>query len=99
MEINHPDIIETLGGITAVANRLGIKPPSVSGWIADGKNGIPEGRLIELGADIERAGLHRRWDLRPNDWHVIWPELIGTKGAPKPIYSGPERRITANAGA
>jgi hypothetical protein len=25
----------------------------------------------------------RRWDLRPDDWHLIWPELIGTKGAPK----------------
>ncbi len=24
-----------------------------------------------------------RWDLRPNDWHLIWPELIGTDGAPK----------------
>jgi hypothetical protein len=26
----------------------------------------------------------RRWDLRPDDWHLIWPELIGTKGAPRP---------------
>jgi len=25
----------------------------------------------------------RRWDLRPNDWHRIWPELIGTEGAPQ----------------
>lgn len=24
----------------------------------------------------------RRWDLRPDDWHLIWPELIGTEGAP-----------------
>jgi DNA-binding transcriptional regulator YdaS (Cro superfamily) len=24
----------------------------------------------------------RRWDLRPNDWHRIWPELIDTPGAP-----------------
>lgn len=24
-----------------------------------------------------------RWDLRPDDWHLIWPELVGTKGAPK----------------
>ncbi len=23
-----------------------------------------------------------RWDLRPDDWHQIWPELIGRKGAP-----------------
>lgn len=25
----------------------------------------------------------RRWDLRPDDWARIWPELIGRKGAPK----------------
>ena len=25
-----------------------------------------------------------RWDLRPDDWHRIWPELVGRKGAPKP---------------
>lgn len=24
----------------------------------------------------------RRWDLRPDDWHRIWPELIGSEGAP-----------------
>jgi len=24
----------------------------------------------------------RRWDLRPADWHRIWPELIGAEGAP-----------------
>jgi DNA-binding transcriptional regulator YdaS (Cro superfamily) len=24
----------------------------------------------------------RRWDLRPKDWHLIWPELIGAEGAP-----------------
>ena len=25
----------------------------------------------------------RRWHLRQEDWHRIWPELIGKKGAPK----------------
>jgi hypothetical protein len=23
------------------------------------------------------------WDLRPTDWHRIWPDLVGSKGAPK----------------
>ncbi len=34
---------------------------------------------------IERAtgGNVMRWDLRPNDWPRIWPELIGTDGAPR----------------
>lgn len=25
----------------------------------------------------------RRWDLRPDDWFLIWPELIGAPGAPE----------------
>ena len=24
------------------------------------------------------------WDLREEDWHLIWPELIGAAGAPDP---------------
>lgn len=38
-----------------------------------------------LAAAIERhsGSKVKRWDLRPDDWHLIWPELIGTKGAPK----------------
>lgn len=27
-------------------------------------------------------GAVRRWDTRPDDWHLIWPELIGVDGAP-----------------
>jgi DNA-binding transcriptional regulator YdaS (Cro superfamily) len=33
---------------------------------------------IERDTDFEL----RRWDLRPKDWHLNWPELIGTDGAP-----------------
>lgn len=29
-------------------------------------------------------GRIRRWRLRPHDWHLIWPELIGVEGAPEP---------------
>ncbi|MEN9316500.1 MAG: hypothetical protein RIS35_2893 [Pseudomonadota bacterium] len=38
-----------------------------------------------LCVQIERAtsGAVRRWDLRPDDWHLIWPELVGTEGAPE----------------
>ena len=46
----------------------------------------------ELSVVIERAsGLAvRRWNLRPTDWHRIWPELIGSKGAP-PIPAEAEK--------
>lgn len=45
---------------------------------------------------IERATDNelRRWDLRPNDWHLNWPELIGIEGAP-PIPS--EETLTSKA--
>jgi len=38
----------------------------------------------ELAVQLEAAtdGAVRRWDLRPDDWHRIWPELIGADGAP-----------------
>lgn len=33
---------------------------------------------------IEQAtsGAVRRWHLRPDDWHLIWPELVTVEGAP-----------------
>jgi DNA-binding transcriptional regulator YdaS (Cro superfamily) len=95
MKISHALIIEKLGGVTAVANRLGIKPPSVSGWIAEQKNSIPEGRLIELGAEIEKVTPYRRWHLRPDDWFVIWPELIGTPGAPRLVAGAAEKKASS----
>jgi DNA-binding transcriptional regulator YdaS (Cro superfamily) len=40
---------------------------------------------IEL--DTERKV--RRWELRPTDWHLIWPELIGAAGAPNVLTESP----------
>ena len=77
--VTDNDVIDRLGGTAAVARRLGVQPASVSEWR---KKRIPDGRLIELGAEIERAGVMPRWHLRPDDWHRIWPELIGADGAP-----------------
>ena len=70
---------EEVGGQTALAAAIGVRQPTVSEW-ARGERPVP----IERCVDIERAteGKVRRWDLRPNDWHRIWPELIGADGAP-----------------
>jgi len=57
----------TVGGVSQLAKILGIKPPSVAQWR---KNGVPVQRVLE----IERiTGISRR-ELRPKDWHLIWPE-------------------------
>lgn len=46
---------------------------------------------VPLAVVIERASNYqvRRWDLRPADWHLCWPELIRDKDAP-PIPTEPE---------
>jgi DNA-binding transcriptional regulator YdaS (Cro superfamily) len=45
------------------------------------------GRNAMQPADAVRAeqmtgGRLRRWHVRKRDWHLIWPELIGTEAAP-----------------
>jgi DNA-binding transcriptional regulator YdaS (Cro superfamily) len=72
--MNDIEIIQLLGGVTAVAKLLGIKPPSVHAWQSDG---IPEGRLIELAGQVEirsggRFSRRARW---PDRYAEIWPEL------------------------
>lgn len=71
---NAEKIIKLLGGVCAVAKRLGIKPPSVSGWL---KDGIPKDKLIILALDIERLskGKYTRKSLLPDCYAEIWPEL------------------------
>lgn len=68
------------GEAARIARELGVHPVMVSQWAA-GKE-IPVARC----APLERAisGPVKRWDMRPHDWHVHWPELIGTAGAPDP---------------
>lgn len=75
--------VDTLprGGGAALAEKLGISRVYFMQLAArqDGREPSPE-----LCVSIERESLLqvRRWDLRPKDWHRIWPELIGTDGAP-----------------
>jgi len=66
------EMIDALGGTTAVAKILNIKPPSVHGWRA---GGIPADKLIRLAPVLEREGIATRRDLFPDDWADIWPEL------------------------
>lgn len=72
-------VIDRLGGTVAVARLCNVSAPSASNWRT---RGIP----IERCVTIERANTLgiKRWDLRPNDWHDIWPELVGAPGAPEP---------------
>ena len=70
------------GGMSAFAGDLGITPVYLSQLAARQNGREPSPALCVA---IERATdlIVRRWDLRPSDWSLIWPELIGLKGAPR----------------
>ena len=70
---------EHMGGQAALAASIGLKQQHIWNWLNRG-NSIPP----EHCSAIERVtgGKVSRWDLRPADWHRIWPELIGSVGAP-----------------
>ena len=68
---------DAAGGLTRIAEACGASIQTVSNWR---KRGVP----IDQCAAIEKACARAvmRWDLRPDDWHRIWPELVGMPGAP-----------------
>ena len=80
--MNDKQIIDLLGGPTTVARLLGIKTPSVHGWVVGGK-GIPEGRLIALAATIEKKsnGAFSRKKRWPTRYAQIWPDLADQQTA------------------
>lgn len=84
MNMTDQEIVAALGGVTAVAHLLGIKPPSVHGWI---ESGIPEVRLIQLAGQIEaktdgRFSRRARW---PDKYGLYWPELAPAHTTHQPV--------------
>lgn len=77
----HIEIIEAFGGTSAVAEYVGVKPPSVSEWKTNGR--IPVGSLAVLAPELEFRGICSRKELFPNDWQKRWPEIAhhGSKEA------------------
>ena len=69
--------IDRAGGVTNLANAIGVGQSAVSNWKA--RSGVVP---IEHCPAIEEHTGVKRWDLRPDDWHRHWPELRKRKGAP-----------------
>jgi DNA-binding transcriptional regulator YdaS (Cro superfamily) len=67
------DYLKKHGQGNRLASDIGVNSVLVSQW-KTGVRPIP----IERCPDIERAteGAVTRRDLRPDDWHRIWPELV-----------------------
>ena len=75
--MNDSQIIDLLGGPTAIAKQLHISPPAVCSWR---KNRIPFDKLVYLAAEIEKQsnGELTRKAMFPLDWQYIWPEIQAT---------------------
>jgi len=62
-----------------VAEAMEVSKVTVRDW-AFGEKPVPVARA----APLERVtgGAVMRWDSRPDDWHIHWPELVGRPDAP-----------------
>jgi DNA-binding transcriptional regulator YdaS (Cro superfamily) len=72
-------LAEERGRCARIARQLRIAPAWLS-QMASGARPVPPDIAPQL--EIECGLAVRRWDLRPGDWHRIWPELVGLPGAP-----------------
>lgn len=93
------DYVADRGGIARLARQVNAQPQLMWQW-ASGVRPVP----IERCVPIERAtdGAVSRIDLRPDDWHEIWPELvILERNAAHPSASRPPpaTESVANQGA
>lgn len=82
MDLNS--YLKSSGAMSVAALRVAIGVPhdnQIRQWQYGYGGRVPS---AENCVSIERAtdNAVRRWDLRPRDWHRIWPELIGADGAP-----------------
>lgn len=69
--------IRALDGSVQAARTLGVERyQTVQSWVREGR--VPANYAPAV-ADATGVPL---WELRPEDWHRIWPELIGNDGAP-----------------
>lgn len=70
--MNLDTYLSTVDTGASLAAKLGVTPGFVSQW-RTGFRPVP----IERCAAIEQitGGAVTRRDLRPDDWHLIWPEL------------------------
>jgi DNA-binding transcriptional regulator YdaS (Cro superfamily) len=59
------------GGMAKLAEAMGESPQTLSNWR---KRGVPTDKCASM--ELISGGAVSRRDLRPDDWHRIWPELI-----------------------
>lgn len=80
---------EIVGSQAKLAAELGIKPPTLSQMIS-GDRPVPINKCVAIEFLTNRQVTRK--DLRPNDWHLIWPELGNRR------RSGTDRRLNRRKG-
>jgi DNA-binding transcriptional regulator YdaS (Cro superfamily) len=63
----------------ALAEKTGVSEPYLYQCLT-GRKAMNPAEAVRVEIASERAVM--RWHLRIEDWHRIWPELIGAEGAP-----------------
>lgn len=81
------------GGVTEFAGKVGVSTVYLQQIAArqDGREPSPE---LSVRIERESGSDVRRWDVRPTDWWLIWPELIGAEGAPAVPVPEPAERVS-----
>lgn len=64
-----------------LAEKVGVNPATLYQAMTAKGAGFSPAKCVQIEKDSEHE--LRRWDLRPNDWWLIWPELIGSAEAPR----------------
>lgn len=64
--------------VAQIALALGEDLQTVANWR---KRGVPLNKCAAFEEVTRRKVM--RWHMRPEDWHVIWPELRHRKNAPE----------------
>jgi len=64
----------SVGGLAKLAAMIGESPQVVSNWRV---RGVPVIKCLAI--ETAAQGAVTRRDLRPDDWHQIWPDLAEAK--------------------
>lgn len=77
MTYAHPGLAvqraaEIVGSQAALARAVGVAPPTVNQFV---KKVRPVPEKVAVAIESATSGEVHRRDLRPDDWHLIWPEL------------------------
>ena len=74
--------VDQVGGQVALAAAIGVKQQHVWNWLNRGGN-VPPKYCASI--ELATGGAVTRRQLRPDDWRIIWPELVADRKRKKAI--------------